>query len=30
MDKFLGDIDKKLKMSGGYLKRKLLRLITVV
>ena len=30
LDKFLSDIDKKFKMNGEYLKRKLLRLITVV
>jgi len=30
IDKFLSDIDRKFKMTGEYLKRKLLRLITVV
>ena len=30
IDKFLTDIDRKFKMTGEYLKRKLLRLITVV
>lgn len=30
IDKFLADIDRKFKMTGEYLKRKLLRLITVV
>jgi hypothetical protein len=30
IDKFLNDLERKFKMNGEYLKRKLLRLITVV
>ena len=30
IDKFLSDVDRKFKMTGEYLKRKLLGLITVV